>query len=109
MHCLCLFPFADFVCPILFNPADVVVEYGASFSVNCSSISFTHQFGLSWEGFEDTMENTEEIFKRVDKMTDWEMNLTCYMYSNETQCSQDLPVTIYSEFFFSKTNDLVLL
>ncbi|KAL1278586.1 hypothetical protein QQF64_025259 [Cirrhinus molitorella] len=82
-------------CPIMFDPPDVVVEFGASFSVNCSSTNVTHQFGLSWEGPDDTMENTEEIIRSVDKVTDWEMNKTCFMYSNETKCSQDLPITIY--------------
>uniref|UniRef100_A0A671QIN9 Ig-like domain-containing protein n=1 Tax=Sinocyclocheilus anshuiensis TaxID=1608454 RepID=A0A671QIN9_9TELE len=107
MHCLYLFvPFAGY-CPILFSPLDVVVEYGASFSVNCFVNSITHQFGLSWEGFDDTMEDSEEISRIVDKVTDWEMNVTCYMYSNETQCSQDLPITIYSEFFFPKTNNFL--
>uniref|UniRef100_A0A673G9M0 Ig-like domain-containing protein n=1 Tax=Sinocyclocheilus rhinocerous TaxID=307959 RepID=A0A673G9M0_9TELE len=95
MHCLYLFvPFADY-CPISFSPLDVVAEYGASFSVNCSVNSITHQFGLSWERFNNTMEDSEEISRIVDKVTDWEMNVTCYMHSNETQCSQDLPITIY--------------
>uniref|UniRef100_A0A8C2IC67 Ig-like domain-containing protein n=1 Tax=Cyprinus carpio TaxID=7962 RepID=A0A8C2IC67_CYPCA len=89
-------------CPILLSPLDVVVEYGASFSVNCS-YSATHQFGLSWDGFDDTVEESEEIFRFVDKVTDWETNLTCYMSSNETQCSQDLPITIY------KTPDSVFI
>uniref|UniRef100_A0A8C1WVZ0 Ig-like domain-containing protein n=1 Tax=Cyprinus carpio TaxID=7962 RepID=A0A8C1WVZ0_CYPCA len=91
MHWLCLFSFAD--CPILISPVDVVVEYGDSFSANCSSTDETIQFGLSWEGYDKTMKKTEDdIFVDV---TNWEMNLTCYMYSNKTKCSQGLPVTIY--------------
>ncbi len=97
-------PFAEY-CPITFNPLDVVVEYGASFSVNCSSRSTTHQFGLSWNGFSDTMEDSKGISIIVPKVTDWEMIITCYMHSNGTMCSQDLPITIYSEFFFPKTNN----
>ncbi len=100
-------PFAEY-CPITFSPLDVVVEYGASFSVNCSSRSTTHQFGLSWNGFYGTREDSKEIFRIEDKVTDWEMNIKCYMHSNGTMCSQDLPITIYSEFFFPKTNDFFL-
>uniref|UniRef100_A0A8C1RGG4 Ig-like domain-containing protein n=1 Tax=Cyprinus carpio TaxID=7962 RepID=A0A8C1RGG4_CYPCA len=80
-------------CPILISPVDVVVEYGDSFSANCSSTDETIQFGLSWDGYDETMKKTEDdIFVDV---TNWEMNLTCYMYSNKTKCSQGLPVTIY--------------
>ncbi|XP_073686139.1 vascular cell adhesion protein 1 [Garra rufa] len=82
-------------CPIVFSPLDVVVKYGDSFSVNCSSSITTHQFFLSWEGFDDKTENTEETITSVTQVTDWEKNVTCYMFSNETQCSQDLPITIY--------------
>ncbi|XP_052407370.1 intercellular adhesion molecule 5 isoform X2 [Carassius gibelio] len=81
-------------CPILFSPVYVVVEYGKSFSVNCSSTGETDQFGLSWEKSNETIENNEDIFISVN-VTDWERTLTCYMYSNEALCSQNLPVTIY--------------
>ncbi|XP_059414671.1 hemicentin-1-like [Carassius carassius] len=81
-------------CPIFFSPDYVVVEYGKSFSVNCSSTGKTDQFGLSWEGFDDTIENNDDIIISVN-VTDWERTLTCYMYSYKTNCSLDLPVTIY--------------
>ncbi|XP_043091487.1 intercellular adhesion molecule 5 [Puntigrus tetrazona] len=80
-------------CEILFSPFDVVVEYGASFSVNCSSSNTTHQTGFRW-GFDDTVVNSEGISATM-VVTDWEMNLTCYMNSTEMECSQDLPITIY--------------
>ncbi|ROL51167.1 Hemicentin-2 [Anabarilius grahami] len=79
-------------CPISFNPSEVVVKYDASFSVNCST-DRTDDFVLSWEGYNDT-EFTEVISKREDVM-DWEMQLTCYFQSNETQCSENLSVIVY--------------
>ncbi|KAK9978078.1 hypothetical protein ABG768_019847 [Culter alburnus] len=79
-------------CPISFNPSEVVVKYNASFSVNCST-DRTDDFVLGWEGYNDT-EYTEVITKRVDVM-DWEMQLTCYFQSNETQCSEKLSVIVY--------------
>lgn len=58
----------------------------------------TDDFVLSWEASDDTLENTGEISKSVD-VTNWEMQLTCHIFSNETQCSQNLSFIVYSEFF----------
>ncbi|NP_001091731.1 intercellular adhesion molecule 5 precursor [Danio rerio] len=82
-------------CPISFNFSEVVVEYGASFSVNCSAET-TKYLGLSWELNEETVEITSEISKTVDQMTEWEGKFSCYIYFNNTHpCSRTYSVTIY--------------
>ncbi|KAI7802979.1 intercellular adhesion molecule 5 [Triplophysa rosa] len=81
-------------CPIFFDPLEVVVKYGDSVSVNCST-DIPHQ-GLRWEGFNTEINMTEGRSSwTVDEMTDWEIQPSCVVISNETQCLQKLTITIY--------------
>ncbi|XP_056108692.1 intercellular adhesion molecule 5 [Rhinichthys klamathensis goyatoka] len=80
-------------CPISFNPPEVVVQYEASFSVNCSTI-MTDDFDLSWEPSNRSLENIGKI-SQSGNVTNWEMQLTCHIFSNETQCSQNLSFIVY--------------
>ncbi|KAK7175213.1 hypothetical protein R3I93_002193 [Phoxinus phoxinus] len=90
---LLLINFVHGDCPISFNPPEVVVQSEASFSVNCST-NMTDDFVLSWGAFNDTLGNIGNIFKSGN-VTNWEMQLTCHIRSNETQCSQNLSFIVY--------------
>ncbi|XP_077069570.1 hemicentin-1 isoform X2 [Siphateles boraxobius] len=90
---LLMISFVHSDCPISFIPTEVVVQYEASFSVNCYA-NMTDDFVLNWEGSNDTLENTGEISKSGNA-TNWEMQLTCHIISNESQCSQNLSFIVY--------------
>ncbi|KAA0705374.1 hypothetical protein E1301_Tti009761 [Triplophysa tibetana] len=81
-------------CLIFFEPPEVLVKYGESVSVKC----FTDKpnQGLRWEVFNTEINMTEDMSSwTVEEMTHWEIQPSCVVISNETQCSQDLPITIY--------------
>ncbi|XP_056310059.1 intercellular adhesion molecule 5 [Danio aesculapii] len=83
----------EYDCPVSFNLPEVVVKYGTSFLVNCST-NITDYLGLSWESNEEAVENTGEIYKTL--VGEWESELSCYIFFNHAQsCSRTLSVTIY--------------
>ncbi|XP_051995626.1 intercellular adhesion molecule 5 isoform X6 [Xyrauchen texanus] len=89
-------------CPIFFNPPELVVEYGASASVNCST-SITVEV-IGWNISEGAVQVSEDLVSwSVNELWNWELEQTCYISSNKTQCSQNLMVTLY------KTPDSVSL
>ncbi|XP_056310192.1 vascular cell adhesion protein 1-like [Danio aesculapii] len=83
-------------CPLQISPQSVVVKYGDSVSVNCST-SVTHH-GMGWESTVGAVPLSRDslIILRVSKLTYWEMQPPfCYIAYDEQQCKVDLPVTVY--------------
>ncbi|XP_065105206.1 basement membrane-specific heparan sulfate proteoglycan core protein isoform X3 [Paramisgurnus dabryanus] len=81
-------------CPVTFSQPKVVVEYGEPVLVNCFT-NITHE-SLSWEGFETEWEMKYGWGSlTLNKTTDWEIQPSCAIIYNETQCSKNLSLTIY--------------
>ncbi|XP_051745755.1 intercellular adhesion molecule 5 isoform X5 [Ctenopharyngodon idella] len=86
--------YGDSECPVELNPQRVVVEYGGSVSVNCST-SVTHH-GMGWEVSEGAVPQSRDnlITWRVSNLTQWDIQPFCYL-NHKKQCQLELPVTIY--------------
>ncbi|XP_056310191.1 vascular cell adhesion protein 1 [Danio aesculapii] len=83
-------------CPLQISPQSVVVKYGDSVSVNCST--FVTHHGMGWESTVGAVSLSRDslITLRVSELTDWEMQPPfCYLNYDEQQCTVDLPVTVY--------------
>uniref|UniRef100_A0A673YAJ8 Ig-like domain-containing protein n=1 Tax=Salmo trutta TaxID=8032 RepID=A0A673YAJ8_SALTR len=85
-------------CPLELNPPRVVVRYGDSVSVTCSTSSTDHE-GMGWEatfggtGFE---QEVNVVTWTVDSLTDWTIKPKCYVTLNDSnQPSKVLPVILY--------------
>ncbi|KAA0705418.1 hypothetical protein E1301_Tti009717 [Triplophysa tibetana] len=82
-------------CPVELNPQRVVVKYGSSVSVNCST-NITHK-GIGWEASEGSVpKKTDQNLTtwRVESLTRWDIKSFCYI-NDAKQCEIDLPITIY--------------
>ncbi|XP_014059416.2 intercellular adhesion molecule 1 [Salmo salar] len=84
--------------PLELKPPRVVVRYGDSVSVNCSTSSTDHE-GMGWEatfggtGFE---QDVNIVTWTVDNLTDWTIEPICYMtLIDDEQPSKVLPVILY--------------
>nr|XP_055044749.1 hemicentin-1-like [Misgurnus anguillicaudatus] len=77
------------------NPPIVVVEYGSSVSVDCST-DVTHD-GMGWEASEGSVSMTKDklITWRVSNLRQWDIRPQCYINYNRKQCETFLPITIY--------------
>ena len=84
-------------CPLQLNPQRVVVKYGGSVSVDCST-SVQHK-GMGWEASVGAVPMTRDslITWRVPELREWGIEPACYI-NHKRQCTVYLPVTIYSEF-----------
>ncbi|XP_070957927.1 intercellular adhesion molecule 2-like [Oncorhynchus clarkii lewisi] len=84
--------------PLELNPPRVVVRYGDSVSVNCSTSSTDHE-GMGWEatfggsGFE---QDVNVVTWTVDNLTDWTIEPKCHItLIDGEQLSKVLPVILY--------------
>nr|XP_055045403.1 vascular cell adhesion protein 1-like [Misgurnus anguillicaudatus] len=83
-------------CPIKLKPPSVVVEYGSSVSVDCST-DVTPD-GIGWEAPEGSVPKTTDklITWRVSNLRQWDIRPVCYInYNRTTQCETSLPITVY--------------
>nr|XP_046172018.1 intercellular adhesion molecule 1-like isoform X2 [Oncorhynchus gorbuscha] len=84
-------------CPVELNPPRVVVRYGDSVSVNCTSS--TDPEGMRWEAtYGDTglHGNVNLVTWTVRRLMDWTIEPKCYIKSqNGSQCTEILPVILY--------------
>eukprot|EP00063_Salmo_salar_P084565 XP_014059400.1 PREDICTED: intercellular adhesion molecule 1-like isoform X2 [Salmo salar] len=84
--------------PLELKPPRVVVRYGDSVSVNCSTSSTDHE-GMGWEatfGGTDSKKNVSIVTWTVDNLTDWTIEPICYMtLIDGKQPSKVLPVILY--------------
>lgn len=88
-------------CPIVMSPPAVVVRFGDALSVNCTSLS-KDTLGMGWEssaGGTDLRNNVISVPLYIKSVTDWNLSPQCYVNLNNEigQCSEDLPVTVYSK------------
>uniref|UniRef100_A0A4W5R9E6 FXYD domain-containing ion transport regulator n=1 Tax=Hucho hucho TaxID=62062 RepID=A0A4W5R9E6_9TELE len=79
------------------NPPRVVVRYGDSVSVNCTST--TDHKGMRWEathGATVLNGNVNFVTWTVRSLVDWTIEPKCYINSqNGSQCTEILPVILY--------------
>nr|XP_046158733.1 intercellular adhesion molecule 1-like isoform X3 [Oncorhynchus gorbuscha] len=84
-------------CPVELNPPRVVVRYGDSVSVNCTTS--TDPEGMGWEvtfGGIGLQENVSFVTWTVGSLMDWTIEPKCYInLQNESQCTEILPVILY--------------
>uniref|UniRef100_A0A8C7CTV3 Ig-like domain-containing protein n=1 Tax=Oncorhynchus kisutch TaxID=8019 RepID=A0A8C7CTV3_ONCKI len=88
--------------PLELNPPRVVVRYGDSVSVNCSTSATDHD-GMGWEatfGGISLEQDVNVVTWTVDNLTDWTIEPKCYInLIDGEQPSIVLPVILYSEYF----------
>ncbi|XP_041730929.2 intercellular adhesion molecule 1 isoform X1 [Coregonus clupeaformis] len=84
-------------CPVELNPPRVVVRYGDSVSVNCTSSIDSE--GMGWEatyGGTGVQEEVNFVTWTVRSLIDWTIQPECYINPhNESQCTEILPVILY--------------
>ncbi|XDV12585.1 hypothetical protein PO909_001212 [Leuciscus waleckii] len=82
-------------CPVQLNPQSVVVKYGGSVSVNCST--YVPHKGMGWESSEGGVPMTRDSLTtwRVSELREWGIEPMCFINYNKEQCTVNLPVTIY--------------
>ncbi|XP_063760791.1 intercellular adhesion molecule 5 [Eleginops maclovinus] len=94
-------------CPLVLKPAKTVVRFGDPASINCST-SATGIISVGWEATSGArITNGSAVHWSVDKVEDWNINLSCYLNYEENgmdhQCSVKPDITVY------KTPDIVSL
>ncbi|KAM9843940.1 vascular cell adhesion protein 1-like [Aulostomus maculatus] len=85
-------------CPLVLIPPQVVVRYGDSFSVNCSSLTNQSE-GIGWE----SSSHGTGLIKRattlpfvINPVNKWNYDPECFInLLNGDQCSVELPATVY--------------
>uniref|UniRef100_A0A8C3AJX6 Ig-like domain-containing protein n=1 Tax=Cyclopterus lumpus TaxID=8103 RepID=A0A8C3AJX6_CYCLU len=90
--------FLSFLRVLSMNPPSVVVRFGDSFSVNCSSTSdLIESMGLeSRYGSSMSSSGNSFVVLKVESVTDWEFEPICFLnHLRDGQCLQTLPVTVY--------------
>ncbi|XP_067332629.1 uncharacterized protein [Channa argus] len=91
-------------CPVVMSPPAVVVAFGNSFSVNCTSLS-NQIDGMGWEssaGGTKLTTNVTSVPLNIASIQQWSLEPTCYInFISGRQCLTNLPVTVY------KTPDIV--
>ncbi|KAJ7992518.1 hypothetical protein DPEC_G00279510 [Dallia pectoralis] len=83
--------------PIEFNPPSVVVKYGDSVSVLCST-SHPKPVGMGWEstiGGVSFQLDVSSVTWTVDKLKDWTIEPICYISTDGTQYTKTLSVIVY--------------
>ncbi|XP_071031005.1 intercellular adhesion molecule 2-like isoform X1 [Oncorhynchus clarkii lewisi] len=84
-------------CPVELNPPRVVVRYGDSVSVNCTTS--TDPEGMGWEvtfGGIGLQGNVNFVTWTVESLMDWTIEPKCYINpQNGSQCTEILPVILY--------------
>ncbi|XP_014838897.1 PREDICTED: intercellular adhesion molecule 3-like [Poecilia mexicana] len=85
-------------CGMKFTPPMVYLEFGGSTVANCNT-SCSSVDGIGWEssfGGTGLKEGLTTLDVNLDNVNDWETEPKCYtVFSNGSQDSQKLPITIY--------------
>ncbi|XP_068435512.1 basal cell adhesion molecule isoform X3 [Clinocottus analis] len=85
-------------CPIELSPRSVVVRYGDSVSVNCST-SESQIEGMGWEAVQGGMslDKVNHLAWTVENLTDWTISPTCFLnLSPDGQCQKKPTVVLYT-------------
>lgn len=89
-------------CPIELSPPSVVVRYGDSVSINCSTSESLFE-GMGWEATEGgrSLEKVNHMAWTVEKLTDWTIAPSCYINPSKDstfeQCLLNPKVVLYSK------------
>lgn len=89
-------------CPIELSPPSVVVRYGDSVSVNCSTSESLFD-GIGWEASQGgkSLESVTHMAWTVEKLTEWTISPSCYISpspeSSYLQCFKHPKVVLYSK------------
>ncbi|XP_060945579.1 hemicentin-1-like isoform X2 [Limanda limanda] len=85
-------------CLTQLSPESVVVEYGHSFSVNCSTSS-NGTTGMGWEAKQNGVQLTSGVTFLtlvIPSVKLWKLSPQCYVnLKDHSQCAIRLPVTVY--------------
>lgn len=90
--------FLDASCKLVLRPPELMVEYGASASVDCSTPSI--HTGIRWEapqGEVEMVKDVQLITWKVDSLVHWDIQPVCFLNTVAGQCHMKLPVTVYSK------------
>ncbi|XP_034075869.1 hemicentin-1-like [Gymnodraco acuticeps] len=88
-------------CPIELSPPSVVVRYGDSVSVNCSTSESLFD-GIGWEASQGgkSLESVTHMAWTVEKLTEWTISPSCYINpfpeSSFQQCLKNPKVVLYT-------------
>ncbi|XP_060798578.1 hemicentin-1-like isoform X2 [Neoarius graeffei] len=90
----------DATCELVLKPSELLVEYGASASVDCyyTKAPSTHT-RMGWkasQGAVDMIENVQLITWKVDSLVHWDIQPICYLNTLAGHCQTKLPVTVYN-------------
>ena len=89
-------------CPIELSPPSVVVRYGDSVSVNCSTSTSLFD-GIGWEASQGgkSVKNVTHMAWTVEKLTEWTISPSCYINpfpeNSFPQCFKNPKVVLYSK------------
>uniref|UniRef100_A0A665UHM5 Intercellular adhesion molecule N-terminal domain-containing protein n=1 Tax=Echeneis naucrates TaxID=173247 RepID=A0A665UHM5_ECHNA len=85
-------------CTTELSPPHIVVPYGGSFSVNCST-SPTLTEGMGWEASQDGIplkDGVSFLSLTVSNVTDWKISAQCFSNLKDgEQCVKKLPIAVY--------------
>lgn len=79
-------------------PEELVVQYGEPVFVTCHSPSNYTELGWGFPLGNVSRNVNQNITWKTESLTDWEIQLVCYMTLDDVQCNKTLPFTIYSEY-----------
>lgn len=99
---LLLILFLDAKCELALRPPELLVEYGASASVDCFTTTPSDHTGMGWnvsQGALDMKQDVQLVTWKVDSLMHWEIHPTCFLNTLAGQCQMKLPVTVYSKVF----------
>ncbi|TKS92109.1 Hemicentin-2 [Collichthys lucidus] len=89
-------------CPIELNPPIVVLRYGQSVSINCST-SESESDGMGWEATQGgkSLQPVKHLTWTVEALTDWNISPVCYLNLPPDsqfgeQCSANPKVVLYT-------------
>ncbi|XP_073350907.1 hemicentin-1 [Pagrus major] len=101
-------------CPIELSPPSVVLRYGDSVSINCST-SATEFRGMGWEATKGGtgLKKVNHLTWTMEKVTDWEIAPQCFINPSQesqfTQCLMEPKIVLYKfpeTISISTTGDL---
>ncbi|XP_051905405.1 matrix-remodeling-associated protein 5-like isoform X2 [Hippocampus zosterae] len=99
-------------CPLEITPNFVLVPFGGSISAVCKSLS-SQLKGMGWEssfGGTGLVKGVSNLTLKIDSLQSWHVSPICFVNLNGSQCTKDLPVTVYNAPTFSQpTNETLTL
>ncbi|TSO47182.1 Intercellular adhesion molecule 1 [Bagarius yarrelli] len=82
----------------MLRPSELLLEYGASVSVDCFTTTPVRHLGMGWmasQGAVEKMKDVQLITWKVDRLVHWDIQPICYLNLLVGECHVELPVTVY--------------